>query len=403
MAGVSMPRAALRRARLERRWSQERAAEALHQLAARLGEGRDLGVDGNTVSRWERGTVGIGPRYARLLCLLYDRPPHALDLTDGERVAGVSTLASLEIDPEDVPSPQDVEAATMRLRRSYSTTAPDQLLRRVNVRLRQVRRLLSGPGRSPGRRTVQEAAAWLALLRATVLADLRQYEAAETSVRVARELAREIGHAEVEAWTWETAAWIAATDGRLCDARDLAGRGIEIGPVGGHGLVAATLQRARVSGTMGDREAAVSDLAAGRRALAAAGAVIYPDDHYSVDPAKAAFFASGMWAQLRRPAETIEHASEVVRASEDPQTRNFWPMRVANARVEWAMALTELGDEDAAAAMAARALDPQWMRPDTERRTRLLLARMRDHRLRTHLASQLHESLLASAAVWDPG
>ena len=101
---------------------------------------------------------------------------------------------------------------------------------------------------------------------------------------------------------------------------------------------------------------------------------------------------------LRRPAETIENASEVVRASEDPRSRNFWPMRVANARVEWAMALAELGDEDAAAAMAAWALDPVWMRPDTERRTKTLLARMRDPRLQAQVAGRLQEAL-ATALV----
>jgi hypothetical protein len=92
----------------------------------------------------------------------------------------------------------------------------------------------------------------------------------------------------------------------------------------------------------------------------------------------------------------------VVRASEDPRTRNFWPMRAANARVEWAMALTDLGEDDAAAAMAAAALDPRWMRPDTERRTKTLLARMRDGRLRAGLAARLQESL-ATAQVLQGG
>ncbi len=75
-------------------------------------------------------------------------------------------------------------------------------------------------------------------------------------------------------------------------------------------------------------------------------------------------------AALRRPVETIEHAAEVVRRSEDPSTRNYLPMRVANARLEWAMALADQGDEDEAFAMARLALDRQWFRPDTERRTR---------------------------------
>jgi len=53
-------------------------------------------------------------------------------------------------------------------------------------------------------------------------------------------------------------------------------------------------------------------------------------------------------------------------------------MRVANARIEWAMALVDLGEEDEAADQARTALDPTWFRPDTEKRMRRLLAQMRD-------------------------
>jgi hypothetical protein len=208
------------------------------------------------------------------------------------------------------------------------------------------------------RRDLLRAAAWLALLRATVLVDLRQFEAAETGVRAARELAQESGDREAEAWTWETAAWIAATDGRQVDARELAGAGIDVAPKGSHGLVAVTLQRARINGALGDETAAVRDLLAGERALGAASPVQYADDHYSIDPAKAAFFGSGAMAALHRPAETIEYAAEVVRVSEDRTSRNYWPMRVANARIEWAMALVDRGEEDAAAVQAREALDP---------------------------------------------
>ena len=143
-------------------------------------------------------------------------------------------------------------------------------------------------------------------------------------------------------------------------------------------------------GLRGTVQADLSEyLVAGQRALAAAGEAEWPDDHYSIDSAKAAFFASGTMAQLRRPRETIEHATEVVRASQSPRTRNFWPMRVANARVEWALA--EVGDEDEAAAMAGLALDRQWFRPDTERRMHTLLRRMRDPHLQARLVQLLRE------------
>jgi hypothetical protein len=304
-------------------------------------------------------------------------------------------LGCIGLDPDDEPDLGDLDAAVLRLRRSYSTTPPDELRRRVDERLRQVRRLLASD-HPEWRSDLLRAASWLALLRATVLVDLRQFEAAETGVRAARDLAQESGDREAEAWTWETAAWIAATDGRQVDARELAGTGIEVAPKGSHGLVAVTLQRARINGALGDETAAVRDLLAGERALAAAAPVEYVDDHYSIDPAKAAFFGSGAMAALHHPAETIEYAAEVVRVSEDRTSRNYWPMRVANARIEWAMALVDRGEEDEAAGQAREALDPEWFRPDTEKRMRKLLAHLRDPVLRAELRALLGDRLRGS-------
>jgi len=54
-------------------------ADKLCSLAAALGE-PEVRVDGHMVGRWERGIRRPGPRYARLLCGLYDRLPEELDL-----------------------------------------------------------------------------------------------------------------------------------------------------------------------------------------------------------------------------------------------------------------------------------------------------------------------------------
>jgi len=81
----------------------------------------------------------------------------------------------------------------------------------------------------------------------------------------------------------------------------------------------------------------------------------WPDDHYSLDPSKALYYISGTMAALHRPHEVIEHAAEVVRQNENPATRNYWPTRVINARLEWATALADLGEEDEAYAMAREA------------------------------------------------
>jgi hypothetical protein len=55
------------------------------------------------------------------------------------------------------------------------------------------------------------------------------------------------------------------------------------------------------------------------------------------------------------------------------------------------MALADQGDEDEAFAMARLALDRQWSAPDTERRTRMLLRRLRDPRLRADLSGELDQ------------
>jgi transcriptional regulator with XRE-family HTH domain len=349
-----------------------------------------VGVSDITIRRWEAGQRPQ-PLHVRRLCEILEATPGELGF--GPELQAFSALGALEIDPDDVPAPEDVEAAVHRLRRSYSTTPPAELQRRIEVRLRQVKRLLSGQARASSRGNLLQAAAWLALLRGTVLTDLKDYEAAETSVHVARQLAYEIGHVELQAWTWETAAWMAATDGRQHDARDMASRGIDVAPRGGYGLVAVTLQRARIRGALGDEPGVREDLEAGRRAWTAAGDPEWPDDHYQIDHAKVAYFGSGAMVGLRRPREAIELASEVIEANQNPATRNWWPMRVANARLELAVARADLGEEDEAAALAEQALEPQWLRPDTERRTRMLLSRMRDPKLRAYVAEQLDHAV----------
>src|SRR5207244_12686318 len=124
------------------------------------------------------------------------------------------------IEPCDQPRSYALQTAGTPLERAYSTTPPGELKERIDVRLRQIRRLLEGETRSPRRRQLLEAAGWLALLRATAQADASQFEDAHTSLYVARDLARRLGHTDLEAWTYETGAWMAATDRRQRAAFD---------------------------------------------------------------------------------------------------------------------------------------------------------------------------------------
>jgi transcriptional regulator with XRE-family HTH domain len=341
-----------------------------------------------SVRRWEAGQRPQ-PLHLRRLCDVLEATAEDL----GFPVELPAALNTIGLDPDDLPDLEEIQGATLRLRRSYSTTRPEELRRRTDERLRQIRQLLVR-GRPGWRRELLEAAAWLTLLRSTVLADVKDFEPAQGAVHAARELAQQLGHRDLEAWTWETEAWLNANDRRDYDARDLAGRGIEIAPAGGHGLVAATLQRARVNGSLGEEAEALRDVLAGERALARVGEVEWPDDHYSIDPSKALYYISGTMAALHRPREVIEHAAEVVRQNEQPATRNYWPTRVISARMEWAAALAELGEEDEAYAMAVRALEAlPFFRLGPVQRTERLLRRLRDPRLRQQVAGELEQRL----------
>lgn len=144
-----VPRPALRRARRYRAWSQDRAAAELHQLAGKLGEPKP-GVDGNTVSRWERGTLSVSPGYTRLVTLLYEREAHDLGLEDpapADLTEASELLALIEgIEGTDTSAGvvADTEAAVLRLRRAYSHTPPPILASQIDTRIRAVRQYLRG-------------------------------------------------------------------------------------------------------------------------------------------------------------------------------------------------------------------------------------------------------------------
>ncbi|MBJ7598174.1 MAG: hypothetical protein DLM67_24520 [Candidatus Nephthysia bennettiae] len=173
----------LRGMRKRRLLSQEELAES-------------TGVSVVTARRWEAGQHPQ-PQHLRRLC-------EVLDATSEE--LGFGPPAARELVEDELPEPAEMEAAVFRLRRSYSTMPPAELLERIEERRGQLRRLLASEHRPSRRRDLLGTAAWLTLLRANVLPDLRRWEAGESAVLAARAMAQEIGHGEVEAWSWEIAA-----------------------------------------------------------------------------------------------------------------------------------------------------------------------------------------------------
>src|SRR5690349_20475137 len=73
------PNLRLRQQRQFRGWSLDDLAAELYKLAASLGEPTP-GVNGNMVSRWERGVRSPRPYYVRLLCALFEQSAEQLGL-----------------------------------------------------------------------------------------------------------------------------------------------------------------------------------------------------------------------------------------------------------------------------------------------------------------------------------
>lgn len=90
---------------------------------------------------------------------------------------------------------------------AYPSTAPAELLRRTGAYLSYATGLLGRKLTLTEHRRLLVTSAWLSLLAATSLIDLRRYPAADAHLATAAEMAGEAGHAELSAWCLETRAW----------------------------------------------------------------------------------------------------------------------------------------------------------------------------------------------------
>jgi RNA polymerase sigma factor (sigma-70 family) len=95
--------------RRRRGWSQVDLAHQLRRLAESHGD-VDLGVDGNMVSRWERGSRRPTPRYIRLLCQLFDLDGPSLGFTDGDQAGLQPTVTGFSIQNDNPPGPGGTSA-----------------------------------------------------------------------------------------------------------------------------------------------------------------------------------------------------------------------------------------------------------------------------------------------------
>jgi tetratricopeptide (TPR) repeat protein len=260
---------------------------------------------------------------------------------------------------------EGVQRAVDRLRREYSSIAPAVLLPRAERRLGHLSGLLEGRLTLGQHRELLIARGWLCLLLAALYFDLGDREAAEASRDAAFGLGTEAEHPEIVAWAFETPAWFALADRRLRDAIDLARAGQEIAPADKSVIVAVTLQEARASARLGARRETDDALRRAEAALAKLPEPSHPEDHFTFDPPKLSFYAATCYVWLREPARAEQHARRVIEQNGNPASRNWWPTRVATARIELALAHAQQGRIDEAAQTGASVLAADFLRRST--------------------------------------
>jgi transcriptional regulator with XRE-family HTH domain len=357
-----LPNEALRQTRLSRGWSLEETAEQIRHLAFRLGE-PEPGVDGNMISRWERGLHRPGPRYVRLLSLLLDEAPADLGLpspTSGPLPGRASETYELarhaSVSEVDAAALDDLDRAVDRLSREYSTSPPAALLTAVQQRLWHIDHLLGKRLTLDQHRRLLDSAGWLHVLIAVLHYDLGEREAAEVGRDAALHLGQEAGNPEVQAWAFEAPAYFAIFEGRPRDAVDLCLAGQQVAPLDSSVFAALNMQEARAWARLGDRRAAEEALLRGGDVLDRLPEPEHPDHHFVFDVDKFAYYASTTYAWLGMPKETGKYADEVIRNNQDPSRPNFWPGRVRGAHLDLGLALAKQGHADEAAAEGLLAL-----------------------------------------------
>lgn len=135
-----------------------------------------------------------------------------------ETLALATETAALDLSQANLDAIQrDVDL----LCREYSTTSPDQLIRRAEQRLRQILTIRKGGTSVSQHCALSASAGWLYLLLGALHFDVGEREAAEAARDAASHLGCEASNQEIRAWSFETAAYFAVFDKRARNAVDL--------------------------------------------------------------------------------------------------------------------------------------------------------------------------------------
>ncbi|MBO2456073.1 hypothetical protein [Actinomadura violacea] len=354
--------ARLRAARKARGLTVADLAERFREVASdrvrqRLPSLRDLE---RTIRGHEAGEHAVGPRYRLLYAAALNTPEESLFGMRASSVDGDDEVEALELARRVAAS--DVGEETLvaleltvdELASAYPRSAPDALLGRTRRHLGYVGRLMDVQMTLAERRRLVVVGAWLSLLAATCDIDLGRRSAAAARLRTAAQLAEHAGHPEIVAWTVETRAWQAVTDGDYREAVTLSRGAQEIAPHGGSAFIQATAQEGRAWARLGAGPETRDALGRVERLVAPLAVPTLPEHHFRYDPAKSDAYTATTLSWLGDPAAE-PYARGVLARLEAPASGPARPRRAASARLDLALALiaTEQPEEAAHRALEA--------------------------------------------------
>lgn len=200
-------------------------------------------------------------------------------------------------------------------------------------------------------------AGWVTALLACVEWDMNQREAAETARSATARFAKEIGHAELTAWSYEIQAWFSLTEGRYSDVTSIAKAGQEIGGENS-AIVQLIMQEARGWSRLGNRRAAESAIDRGYSMLQKLPAINYPR-HFIFDRTKFPFYAASCHQWFGDYAQAEELANQVIRECEANGTTERSPMRLAEVHITLGLIHAARSDPEAAVSHGTQALTYQ--------------------------------------------
>jgi transcriptional regulator with XRE-family HTH domain len=239
----------------------------------------------------------------------------------------------------------DVSAATLdglalgvhELCRRYTRIPPAELVDAVRGYRRHVFDLLDARMALRRRRELIVTAGWLSLLAACLHVDLGQYAAARESRRAAHDLGVDAGDRQIVAWGLEVRAWQAILTRRYEDAVKLCRAGQDVAGRDTSAAVQLTAQEARAQARLGRARETHGGLDNASVSCSRLPTPVYSDHHFTFDSRKLTSYTATALAWLGDGERAEPFAREVI----DMRQREGWPRRVATARIDLALVLTQ--------------------------------------------------------------